>query len=109
MTKSSIDAVHGSIPSTNGKHSDHEDGLHQHLHQDKAEATSSLHLQDLMEPVNARLQNPLHVAQPAPDAVSLHPSTGATPSATVPMDTISAKDLVGIGGQFSAERPAEKG
>ncbi|RSL42420.1 hypothetical protein CEP53_012202 [Fusarium sp. AF-6] len=104
MARSSVDAVHGSNPSINGKHSDsQQDGVHQRLLQNGAATRSSLHLHDPTEPINARLQNPLHVTQPARDAVSLHPITGAAPSVIVPKDTISAKDLAGIGDQFSAE------
>ncbi|RSL60866.1 hypothetical protein CEP54_006527 [Fusarium duplospermum] len=122
MTRSSVDAVHGSNPSINGKHSEYvmvraddetlgltlinrsqQDRLQERLLQDRAATRSSLHLHDPAEPINARLQNPLHVTQPARDAVSLHPITGAAPSVIVPKDTISAKDLAGIGDQFSAD------
>ncbi|KAJ3470528.1 hypothetical protein MRS44_000627 [Fusarium solani] len=109
MTKSSVDAVHGSSQSTNGNHREinrsQQDDLYQRLSQDRAVPRPSLHLCDPAEPVNSRLQDPLHIAQPTREAVSLRPA----PSFTMPKDAISAKDLAGIGAQFSAERPAEKG
>ncbi|KAM6537135.1 hypothetical protein FALCPG4_003081 [Fusarium falciforme] len=101
MTKSSVDAVHGSSPSINGTRSEINRSQHDEL-RDGVATRSSLHLYDPTEPVNARLQNPLHVPKSCRDAVSQHPTAGAALNVAVP-NTISDKELAGIGDQFSAD------